>query len=117
MEHILLECDAPGRKQVWELANKLWRMRSDQPLPTTYGGILGCGLAMYAKENGRPDTGLNGLFRIIVSESAHPIWKLRCERRIEREDNVGRMSLQERETTAQLVREEWGFSGYCARAS
>jgi len=79
MEHILLECDAPGRTQIWKLANKLWKMRSNQPLPSSYGSILGCGIAVHTK-NGKPDTGLNRLFRIIMSESAHLIWKLRCER-------------------------------------
>jgi len=82
MEHILLECDTPGGAQMWKLANKLWSMRSDKPLPKTYGGLLGCALAVHTKGNGRPDTGLNRLFRIIMSESIRLIWKLRCERRI-----------------------------------
>jgi len=86
MEHILLECDAPGRAQIWKLANKLWRMRTNRPLPISYGSILGCGLPMYSRE-GKPDTGLNRLSKIITSESAHLIWKLRCERRIEKEDD------------------------------
>jgi len=86
IEHILLECDAPGRRQIWKLANKLWKMKSNQPLPTTYGGILGCGLATYTK-NSKPNSGLNRLFKIIMSESAHLIWKIRCERRIAREDD------------------------------
>ena len=67
-----------------KLANKLWEMKSKQPLPTTYG-IVGCGLAMYTKENGKPDTELNRLFGITMPESAYLIWKLRCERRIARE--------------------------------
>jgi len=68
------------------LANDLWKMRSNQPLPSSYGGILGCGLAMYKKDD-KPNTGLNRLLRIVVSESVHLIWKLRCERRIAREDD------------------------------
>jgi len=47
--------------------------------------LLGCGLAVYMKDD-KPDTGLNRLCKIIISESAHLIWKLRCERRIARED-------------------------------
>ena len=86
MEHILLECDAPGRTQIWKLANKLWTMRSNQPLPSSYGSILGCGIAAYTKK-GKPDTGLNRLFKIIMSESAHLIWKLRCERRFAKGDD------------------------------
>ena len=86
MEHILTVCDAPGRAQIWKLANELWKMRSSQPLPSTYGGILGCGLATYSKDD-KPDSGLNRLFKIIISESAHLIWKLRCERRIAKKDD------------------------------
>ena len=42
MEHILTECDAPGRKEVWALASELWRKRSQTPIPSNYGAILGC---------------------------------------------------------------------------
>jgi len=82
MEHILTECDAPGREQIWTLANELWGKRSQTPIPTNYGAILGCCLSNYKKANGNPDKGLNRLFRIIVSESIYMIWKLRCERTI-----------------------------------
>ena len=82
MEHILTECDAPGRTEVWALANELWHKRSDSPIPTNYGAILGCGLTNFTKDQGKPDTGLNRLFRIIVSESMYLIWKIRCERAI-----------------------------------
>jgi hypothetical protein len=72
---------------VWNLASELWSMRSNKPLPKTHGGILGCGLAMHMKESGKPDTGLNRPFKTTVSESTHLIWKIRCERRIAREDD------------------------------
>ena len=42
MEHILLECDAPSRTQAWKLANELWRKIPNQPLPSSYRGMLGC---------------------------------------------------------------------------
>lgn len=29
MEHILLKCEEPGRKLVWELAEKLWKMKNN----------------------------------------------------------------------------------------
>jgi hypothetical protein len=41
--------------------------------------------------NNRNNKGMSRLFRIIVSESAHFIWKLRCERRITLEDNPEKM--------------------------
>lgn len=81
MDHILTECEAPPRKLIWKLANNLWMKKSDSPLPTRLGDILGCGLANF-KRNGKPDKGKNRLYRILVSESAYLIWKMRNERRI-----------------------------------
>ena len=82
MEHILTECDAPGREQVWSLAKELWHKRSPQQIPLNYGALLRCCLVNFKKDNGEPDTGNNRLFRIIVSESMYMIWKIRCERTI-----------------------------------
>jgi len=82
MEHILTECNAPGRKQIWALANELWRKISESNLPTLFGSLIGCGLSKFKKQNGKADPGLNRLYRIIVSELMYMIWKIRCERTI-----------------------------------
>jgi len=82
MEHILTECTAPGRTQVWTLANELWKRRSNTPIPEDYGALLGCCLSDFKTSDGKPDEGLNRLFRILVSESMYVIWKIRCERTI-----------------------------------
>ena len=87
MEYILTECDAPGREQIWSLANELWNKRSPEAIPTSYGTLLGCCLSNYKKQNGKPNKGLNRLFRIIVSESMYMIWKIRCERTISWNNN------------------------------
>ena len=82
MEHILTECCAPEREQIWSLAHELWSKRSQSPIPSNYGALLGCCLANFRKPNGEPDKGLNWLFRILISESMYMIWKIRCERTI-----------------------------------
>ena len=82
MEHILTECDAPGRKEVWALASELWQKRTQTPIPSNYGAILSCCLSNFKKANGKTDKGLNRLYRIIISESIYTIWKIRCERTI-----------------------------------
>ena len=82
MEHILTECTAPGRELVWSLANSLLAKQTQIRTPTNFGALLGCCLTNFKKENGKPDTGLNRLFRIIISESMYIIWKIRCERTI-----------------------------------
>ena len=85
MGHILLKCRAGVREKAWELANSIWTKRSQTEIPTTLGNILGCGLATFESE-GKPDRGKGRLYRILVSETAYLIWKLRNERRIRDED-------------------------------
>src|ERR1700722_2156881 len=87
MEHILMNCEALGQKVVWELARMLWKMKFTRWPQIGYGTILGGGLANFKTLLGKPDTGKNWLFQILVSESAFLIWKIRCERRIQREDD------------------------------
>lgn len=87
MAHILTECRAPGQKEIWDLAKQLWQQT---PIPwprISYGSILACGLTNFKDNKGNTLTGLNHLFRILISESAYLIWKIRCEHRIEREDD------------------------------
>ena len=42
------------------------------------------------RRNSKPDQGDNRLYRILVSETAHLIWKMGHERRIRDEDSPGR---------------------------
>ena len=82
MEHILTECNAPERNQIWSLTCELWNKRLQILIPENYGALLGCCLTNFKKPSGEPDKGLNRLFRIIISESMYMIWKIRCERTI-----------------------------------
>ncbi|KAJ7136376.1 ribonuclease H-like protein [Mycena crocata] len=84
MEHILLECNAPGRELLWSLAKKLWELKGYQWPEMSYGTIFACGLADVRDSRGKRDSGANRLFRILISETAHQIWKLRCTRVIQR---------------------------------
>ncbi|KAG2063309.1 hypothetical protein BDR04DRAFT_1131112 [Suillus decipiens] len=75
MEHILTQCGDPARKIIWELASKLWPP-NHRPWPEpSIGIILGCGLISIPNT-----TGASRLLKISLSESAHLIWSLRCER-------------------------------------
>ena len=85
MEHILTACKSTARSTAWGLANHLWLKKSQTPLPTNLGDILGCGLASFTTK-GKIDSGKNRLYRILMSETAFLIWKLRNERRIRDED-------------------------------
>ena len=86
MGHILTECTAPGRHEVWELCRKVWLRKWPTWPVLELGTILGCGLAEFKDDEGRAHPGAARLFRILISESAFLIWSLRCERRIEKQD-------------------------------
>ncbi|KAJ7662713.1 hypothetical protein DFH06DRAFT_1268724 [Mycena polygramma] len=86
MEHILCECSSPGQAEIWALAENLWAGKNMTWIKPTYGNILGCGLAEFKNTKGSVDSGAARLFRIIVSESAYLIWKLRNERVIQKQN-------------------------------
>ena len=87
MDHILTKCKANARKLTWDLACTIWKKKYSSALPLKLGDILGCGLAHFMRNN-KPDTGKNRLYRILVSETAFLIWKLRNERRIKNNDTT-----------------------------
>jgi ribonuclease HI/exonuclease III len=82
LEHLISECDSTERVTVWKQANDLWKKRYTEDLPCSEGAILGGGLANFKNSVGKPDAAKNRLYRILITESAHLIWVLRCERRI-----------------------------------
>ncbi|EJD53445.1 hypothetical protein AURDEDRAFT_54731, partial [Auricularia subglabra TFB-10046 SS5] len=51
------------------------------------GTVLGCALVEFRNEKGQLQRGAARLFRILVSEAAFLIWKLRNERRIQNQDD------------------------------
>ncbi|KAJ7029461.1 hypothetical protein C8F04DRAFT_1211945 [Mycena alexandri] len=90
MEHILLECDAPGQEVLWKLTQELWEMKGYAWPEISYGHIFACGLVDIRDEKGKRDDGAIRLFRILISETAHLIWKFRCTRVIERGNDPNR---------------------------
>ncbi|KZV78902.1 hypothetical protein EXIGLDRAFT_689441 [Exidia glandulosa HHB12029] len=86
MEHIMLRCTDPARRKIWGLAKRMlsakkaWR-------PPKIGDIWGCALGEFRDAEGKRRIGAERAYRIIMSESAFLIWKMRCERRIQHEDD------------------------------
>ncbi|KAJ7119979.1 hypothetical protein C8R43DRAFT_900831 [Mycena crocata] len=81
MEHILTRCEVPGQEEIWELANELWKMKTGDNLPKpTMGQIMACAAA------DKGDAGRSRLYRILISESAHLIWRIRNERVLKKKD-------------------------------
>jgi len=88
MEHILVDCKASGQEEVWKLVEELLSLRNLRWVPPSFGTAIGCCLIDYRSEdNSKSLVGANRLYRILVSESAHLIWRLRCKWRINDEAN------------------------------
>ncbi|KIY52034.1 hypothetical protein FISHEDRAFT_35985 [Fistulina hepatica ATCC 64428] len=75
------------RDQLWTLAQLLWEKKGEDWPDISIGHIFACGLATPQNDNLQTQQGGARLFLIIISETAHLIWRLRCERRIRFEDN------------------------------
>jgi hypothetical protein len=86
MDHILTQCETPGQKEIWELVGKLWTQKHLEWRQPWIGNIITCALTEFKTDDGKHAPRANRLWRIIVSESAHLIWKLRCERVIRNEN-------------------------------
>ncbi|KAG1759797.1 hypothetical protein EV702DRAFT_985928 [Suillus placidus] len=83
MEHILLYCDESlASRVIWKAAKDLWLQRETSWPEIRFGTILGCNLITLRNTEGKTKVGATRLFKILVLESAHLIWKLRCERAI-----------------------------------
>ncbi|KAF8162291.1 hypothetical protein K438DRAFT_1985221 [Mycena galopus ATCC 62051] len=80
MEHILSQCEIPGQAEIWKLAKGLWTKRNPKWAWPGIGTIISSGLAVFKDEKGKVNSGDARLYRILMSESAYLIWKLRCER-------------------------------------
>ncbi|KAH8826766.1 hypothetical protein DL96DRAFT_1464353, partial [Flagelloscypha sp. PMI_526] len=80
MEHIQIWCEAKGQETLWELTKKLWEKAGNKWNDVSLGLILGApAIQLETKGSSR-------LLRILVSETSHLIWKLRCERVIQNEN-------------------------------
>lgn len=86
LEHILLECAVSGYRTVWHLAESVWRRTGKPWTQMSLGLALGCALVKFHRDEShqRPDKGLSRLYLILISESVYLLWKLRCERVLQR---------------------------------
>ncbi|EPS99146.1 hypothetical protein FOMPIDRAFT_1125028 [Fomitopsis schrenkii] len=90
MEHILLRCRAVGPDLIWSLVQDLWEKKG---LTWEHLGIndvwaIGPRSQSIAGAAKTPKC-VARLWRILISESAHLIWKLRCDRVIANGDADG----------------------------
>ncbi|KAF8142391.1 hypothetical protein K438DRAFT_1635614 [Mycena galopus ATCC 62051] len=84
LEHFLLQCKSPGAGFIWKAAEKLWKEKEPEWPELSLGSILGCGLVNFKDEDGKQKRGTRCLYKILISESAYMIWKIRNDRVISR---------------------------------
>ena len=105
MDHILTTCRAGHAAKVWELARKLWPYGDSQWPAISLGTILGSGCLTITRNrttHQEPNAaqpkpgGASRLLQITISEAAHLVWVLRCERVI-----------QEVQHSAEMVKQRW----------
>ena len=84
MEHLLTPCQVPRQAEIWMLAKELWSMKETNVpwIEPTFGNILASPSVVYRAQNhGDSELGKSGmrLYQILMTESAHLIWKIRVQ--------------------------------------
>ena len=102
MDHILTTCDHPARTIIWAKAAELWPHAEDTWPRISFGTIIGCNMltvdtlqerrdeAGQTQRTKQRDPGATRLLKILISESAHLIWTLRCDRTIRGKEHTDR---------------------------
>ncbi|KAJ6559647.1 hypothetical protein B0H19DRAFT_866465, partial [Mycena capillaripes] len=70
---------------IWSLAKELWSKKHSHWPEPSLGGILGCSLANFQDEKGKPSTATSRLYHILISETIFEIWKIRNDIIFDRE--------------------------------
>ncbi|EIN10346.1 hypothetical protein PUNSTDRAFT_63959 [Punctularia strigosozonata HHB-11173 SS5] len=85
MEHTLKDCPGNGSAIIWNLARTIWETKTTIPWPgTSFDTILASFVANLPSD---PGGATSRFYRILMSTSSYLIWVIRCERRIQREDD------------------------------
>ncbi|KAI0360309.1 hypothetical protein OH77DRAFT_1393583 [Trametes cingulata] len=83
MDHILLKCEATGRRKIWEMLKALWARTGKEWKEPTLGAVTAPACRRMMSTEGRRLTNLENLWTVLLTEATYLIWKLRCERVIQ----------------------------------
>jgi hypothetical protein len=86
LEHIAMECEASGAKLIWQLTEKLWRMKYDMWPSLNWGLILGCNLVKFKHINSKISPVMGRLYAVLVSTAWHTIWNVRNDKVLKNPD-------------------------------
>ncbi|KAF9560007.1 hypothetical protein CPC08DRAFT_735966 [Agrocybe pediades] len=87
LRHILTSCRASGHETIWAEVRRVWSIKKLPWIETSLGTVLGCALLNLTAPSGRALKGPSRLLKILISESAHLIWKIRWEWTMEHEED------------------------------
>ncbi|PBK94269.1 hypothetical protein ARMGADRAFT_1029410 [Armillaria gallica] len=96
MDHILTKCEAPGQREIWDLAQQLWKQKTGSNLVITKGTIMSCGIQLLNMHRSRNKQATERFHRILISESVHLIWKIRNDRVINERPNYTSRKIEQR---------------------
>lgn len=85
MVHIMFDCVAYGREWVWELLEDLWSLTDILFPPLLWGSTFGVTCAIFMMDGGARRMSIEQLWCILCTEALHLIWKLHCERVIQKD--------------------------------
>ncbi len=85
MTHIILECGAVGQELIWDLLKEVWRHTKAPWKEPSWGTILGAANAVFRTTGGSRSLATENLWCILATEAVHLVWKLRCERVIQKD--------------------------------
>ncbi|KAI9056414.1 hypothetical protein FKP32DRAFT_1585912 [Trametes sanguinea] len=80
LEHIIFTCTAVGRETIWHLMGSALTGAGQKDYDPTWGNIVGAACVTIRRDTGARDPLAEERWATLAIESAHLIWKLRCER-------------------------------------
>ncbi len=83
LEHILVDCTAQATQELRRLLKAILRKKKDRNVSLSLGVLLGATAFTYANKDDKSTAEADRFFRVVVTETVHLIWKIRCERTIE----------------------------------
>ncbi|KAH9926056.1 uncharacterized protein B0H18DRAFT_876724, partial [Fomitopsis serialis] len=87
LEHILTTCIAKERSLIWTYVERAWKRAGGTWYSQSLPSILAVGFATPQRTNGKaPREHTVRLWRMLITEAAHLLWRLRCERVIQHDD-------------------------------
>ncbi|KAI0831075.1 hypothetical protein BC628DRAFT_1311542 [Trametes gibbosa] len=85
LDHILFRCEARGREKITSLLRKTWENTGVAFPGLRWGTAVGAGCVIFKSSNDARLTLTERLWTILATESLYLIWKLRCERVIQKD--------------------------------